>query len=234
MKIARRVEAAAQLRDGGERSAPALMFLAAPRPSSLQVWPLQGHGGCISSCAHALALSLSSPSLLLACAPTPAPLSTADSLTAVHAPVAASSLAQAPDYETLAGAFSPSDPVVIASVDADAQKELAARFEIKGFPTLKWFPAGSDVAEAYDGGRSLDEMLTLVNGKTGLSKHIAKPVSAVLEADDGNFDAVLMGTELHKFRFVRTTAAATAAQALRAQESRSGRLLGLRALSLVW
>ena len=110
---------------------------------------------------------------------------------------------QAPDYETLAGAFSPSDPVTIASVDADAQKELAARFEIKGFPTLKWFPAGTDVPEPYDGGRGLDELLALVNSKTGLSKHIPKPVSAVLEADDSNFDATIMGSELNKFRFVR-------------------------------
>ena len=93
---------------------------------------------------------------------------------------------------------------MIAAVDADAQKALAAKYEIKGFPTMKWFAAGSDKAEDYTGGRGLDELLALVNEKTGLSKHIPKPVSAVVEATDATFDAVILGeANKDKFRFVR-------------------------------
>jgi protein disulfide-isomerase A6 len=33
-----------------------------------------------------------------------------------------------------------SDGVVIAKVDADKERDLGERFEVKGFPTLKWFP----------------------------------------------------------------------------------------------
>lgn len=33
-----------------------------------------------------------------------------------------------------------SDGVVIAKVDADKERSLGERFEVKGFPTIKWFP----------------------------------------------------------------------------------------------
>jgi hypothetical protein len=42
-------------------------------------------------------------------------------------------------YEELADAFQQSKGVIIAKVDADAHKALGGRFDVKGFPTLKWF-----------------------------------------------------------------------------------------------
>jgi hypothetical protein len=33
--------------------------------------------------------------------------------------------------------------VLVAKFDADAHKETPTKFEVKGFPTLKWFPKGS-------------------------------------------------------------------------------------------
>lgn len=60
--------------------------------------------------------------------------------------------------------------VVIAEVDADADKELGERFEIHGFPTLKFFPAGEKVEfEDYKGDRSLDALVNFVNEKVGRS-----------------------------------------------------------------
>ena len=47
----------------------------------------------------------------------------------------------AADYDTFGDVFKSAD-VVIAKVNADEHKELASRFGVKGFPTLKWFPAG--------------------------------------------------------------------------------------------
>lgn len=41
-------------------------------------------------------------------------------------------------YEELADAFaSQKSKVMIAKVDADAEKDLGSKFDIKGFPTLK-------------------------------------------------------------------------------------------------
>lgn len=62
-----------------------------------------------------------------------------------------------------------SDGVLIAKVDADAEKELAGRFEVRGFPTLKWFPAGSTEPEDYSGGREAADFVEFINGKTGES-----------------------------------------------------------------
>lgn len=59
---------------------------------------------------------------------------------------------------------------MIAEVDADADKELAERFEIHGFPTLKFFPAGEKVEfEDYKSDRSLDALVNFVNEKVGRS-----------------------------------------------------------------
>ena len=56
----------------------------------------------------------------------------------------------APVYEELASNFK-NEAVVIASVDANEHKDLGQRFEVTGFPTIKYFPAGSAEAEPYSG-----------------------------------------------------------------------------------
>ena len=53
----------------------------------------------------------------------------------------------APAYEEVGQAFSSSEDVVIAKVDADAQKALGSRFGVRGYPTLKFFPKGSTEPE---------------------------------------------------------------------------------------
>lgn len=50
------------------------------------------------------------------------------------------------DYAQVAAAFK-SQNVKIAQVNADQYKELATRFQVRGFPTIKWFPAGSITPE---------------------------------------------------------------------------------------
>ena len=54
--------------------------------------------------------------------------------------------ALAPTYEKLGSAFAKAD-VIIAKVDADAEKTLGSRFGVSGYPTLKYFPKGSTSAE---------------------------------------------------------------------------------------
>ena len=43
----------------------------------------------------------------------------------------------APEWESAAASFSPSDGIIIAAVDASAYAELGSRFQVQGFPTIK-------------------------------------------------------------------------------------------------
>jgi len=99
----------------------------------------------------------------------------------------------APEYEQVGQAFASSSSVTVAKVDCDAHGDLCSRFGVSGYPTLKWFPQG-DVSnpEQYSGGRSADDIISFINGKTGLHARIYKPPSHVIEADDNSFDKVVL------------------------------------------
>jgi len=75
----------------------------------------------------------------------------------------------APTWESLAATFAPETSVLIAKVDAEApdSAKTAAAFEIKGYPTIKWFPAHATEPEAYSGGRSEADLVAFVNEKAG-------------------------------------------------------------------
>ena len=110
--------------------------------------------------------------------------------------------AMAPDYEIVASTFKPTDPIIVAEVNADEHKDLGARFGVKGFPTLKFFPAGSTEAEDYNGGRGVDELVTFINEKAGTSRRVAKAPSAVAELTADDFNDVIIMNNLHKHRLV--------------------------------
>jgi len=98
----------------------------------------------------------------------------------------------APDYEVVADSFVGVDGVVVAKVDADEHKTLAGRYDVKGFPTLKWFPKGSKTAEDYQGSRSIEDITTFIENKAGVkSKAPKKPASAVTILTPSNFDEVV-------------------------------------------
>lgn len=58
-------------------------------------------------------------------------------------------------------------PRFLAKVDATEHKELATRFAIQGFPTLKFFVNGKDTE--YNGGRTADTIFSWIMKKTGPS-----------------------------------------------------------------
>jgi len=97
----------------------------------------------------------------------------------------------APEYEVVGDAFAKED-VVIAKVDADAHKDLGERFDIHGFPTLKFFPKGSTTPEAYEGGRSADDIVNFINEKAGTKGRVKKAVSNVVDLNSDNFDSIVM------------------------------------------
>jgi protein disulfide-isomerase-like protein len=96
----------------------------------------------------------------------------------------------APEYEILATTFARA-PVKIASVDADQYKELGSRFEVKGFPTIKWFPAGSKEGEAYQGGRTAADLIDFVNKKIGTNLRLKTAPTATTVLTPDNFDSIV-------------------------------------------
>ncbi|XP_015751653.1 PREDICTED: protein disulfide isomerase-like 2-2 [Acropora digitifera] len=100
--------------------------------------------------------------------------------------------ALAPTYEKLGEAFANSDDVVIAKVDADGEKSLGSRFDVSGYPTLKYFPKGSTSAEEYSGGRDIKDLVSFVESKSGARANKALFKTNVVDLDSGNFDSIAM------------------------------------------
>ena len=97
----------------------------------------------------------------------------------------------APEYELVANAFKNVKNVKIAKVDADADKALGSRFGVKGFPTIKFFPAGSTEAQEYDGGRTAETITSWINGKAGTNAKVKKTPSYVVVLTPENFDEIV-------------------------------------------
>ncbi|KAK9206960.1 hypothetical protein WN943_017243 [Citrus x changshan-huyou] len=76
----------------------------------------------------------------------------------------------APTYEKVAAAFTLEDDVVVANLDADKYKDLAEKYGVSGFPTLKFFPKGNKDGEEYGGGRDLEDFVSFINEKCGTSR----------------------------------------------------------------
>ncbi|WCJ22293.1 Protein disulfide isomerase-like 2-2 [Euphorbia peplus] len=95
---------------------------------------------------------------------------TKDVLVEFYAPWCGHCKSLAPTYEKVATAFKSEEGVVIANVDADKHKDLAERYGVSGFPTLKFFPKGKKDGEEYEGGRDLEDFVTFINEKSGTSR----------------------------------------------------------------
>ncbi|KAG0372765.1 hypothetical protein BGX24_012606, partial [Mortierella sp. AD032] len=95
-----------------------------------------------------------------------------------------------PIYAQLGESYaSKKDKVLIAKADADTHRELASRFGIRGYPTIKWFPKGIDeVPEDYSGGRDLESLRMYVEEKTGTRGTVKKVVSHVEVLTDRDFE----------------------------------------------
>jgi len=73
-----------------------------------------------------------------------------------------------PDWDQLAETYASSTSVVIADVDCttDGGKEACSRFEVRGYPTIKYFTAETGKSGAdYQGGRDGDALKKFVEDK---------------------------------------------------------------------
>ncbi|KAF3646124.1 putative protein disulfide-isomerase A6 [Capsicum annuum] len=95
---------------------------------------------------------------------------TKDVLVEFYAPWCGHCKSLAPTYEKVATAFRQEEDVVIANLDADNHKDLAEKYGVSGYPTLKFFPKGNKAGEDYEGGRDLDDFVNFINEKCGTSR----------------------------------------------------------------
>ena len=102
-----------------------------------------------------------------------------------YAPWCGHCKSMAPEFEAAAAALK--DKVALADVDATVETELAERFKIQGFPTLKFLRSGN--WEEYSGGRTQKDIEQWIEVMTGESYSVAtsyeEGVKAVEEATVG-------------------------------------------------
>ncbi len=94
----------------------------------------------------------------------------------------------APEWKQAAATFQTSDPIKLAALDATSAPEIASKYGVQGYPTIKFFKEGSTDAEDYDGGRSADTIVEWVNDKVGTSRAVKAAPSAVTTLNSANFD----------------------------------------------
>ncbi|XJO77108.1 hypothetical protein BDV3_001738 [Batrachochytrium dendrobatidis] len=73
----------------------------------------------------------------------------------------------APIYEKLAQTFTLESNCIIANLDATKAQDVADTYNVKGYPTIQFFPAGSETPELYDGSRDEDSFVKYLNQKCG-------------------------------------------------------------------
>nr|KJB09451.1 hypothetical protein B456_001G143100 [Gossypium raimondii] len=73
-------------------------------------------------------------------------------------------------YEKVATAFKLEEDVVISNLDVDKYTDVAEKYGVSGYPTLKLFPKGNKAGEDYRGERELDDFVSFINEKCGTSR----------------------------------------------------------------
>jgi len=97
-----------------------------------------------------------------------------------YAPWCGHCKALTPEYEAAAQAIAADDAIdaKLAKVDATEEKDLATKFGVKGFPTLKFFTGDVEAPTDYSGGRTEQTIIQWLRTRS------MPPVSVLESADD--------------------------------------------------
>merc|ERR1712158_23087 len=117
-----------------------------------------------------------------------------------YAPWCGHCKALAPEYAKAAGILAEKESkIVLAKVDATEEGAVAEKFEVRGYPTLKFFRNGK--ATEYGGGRTADTIVSWLEKKTG------PPAVALATEDEAKKFLEVAGT-MDDVKFAITSEAA--------------------------
>ena len=72
-----------------------------------------------------------------------------------------------PKYEKLAQVFAGEKDVLVAKVDATEENDLANKYDVSGYPTIKFFPKDGSEPVSYEGAREVEDFVKYINEKAG-------------------------------------------------------------------
>ena len=69
-----------------------------------------------------------------------------------------------PAWDQLGDEYATSSSVVVADVDCTVEQDLCQKYDVKGYPTIKYFTADSPATGSdYQGGRDFDSLKSFVS-----------------------------------------------------------------------
>merc|ERR1712178_488501 len=113
-------------------------------------------------------------------------------LAAFYAPWCGHCKSLAPEYAKAAKALADLEGVALAKIDATVHSEVAKKYGVRGYPTLKWFKKDPENALEYGGGRKEAEIVSWVKKKTGPAAVELADVDAAKKIKDDN-EVVVIG-----------------------------------------
>mmetsp|Transcript_13209 Transcript_13209/g.13687 ORF Transcript_13209/g.13687 Transcript_13209/m.13687 type:complete len:387 (-) Transcript_13209:268-1428(-) len=93
----------------------------------------------------------------------------------------------APHYRLLGDTFQEGDDIIIAEIDSPSNPKISAQYIVKTYPTILFFPKGTNDPIFYDNDKSIQPMTDFINNRLGLDRKFPLPQSSVVDLDKRNF-----------------------------------------------
>lgn len=101
-----------------------------------------------------------------------------DVLVEFYAPWCGHCKSLAPTYEQLGTTYKNEPNCVVARIDADGHRDVASKYGVSGYPTIKFFPKDNKEGIDYSEGRDINSFVTYLNEKCGVQREAGGKLSA--------------------------------------------------------